>query len=915
MRREPGPFGALLRKHRAAAGYSQEELAERAGVSRRGIADLERGARRLPHPATVRRLADALDLSPNERAALHYAAVSNRQLPDAANDSNSAGPVSTHELMNNLPAQISSFIGREQELAEITLLLTTTRLLTLTGAGGVGKTRLALRVAAEAAPRYRDGVWLVDLAPLADATLVPKAVALALDVQEQPGRPLIDALTDRLRRRELLLVVDNCEHLVQACAELLDALMRSCPQLSVLATSREVLRVAGEHLFRVPSLQVPEPSLSASAELAGQAEAVQLLIDRARSVRPDFSLNNQNASAVVQVCRQLDGIPLALELAAARLSALSVEQLAARLDNRFKLLTSGSATALPRHRTLYGTLEWSHDLLSEPERVLLRRLSVFAGGWILEAAEAVCSGGDLQSDQILDLLSGLLAKSLVLLVGDQPAERVRYRFLETVRQYGWEKLGEADEQSVFCQRHVDWCVALAEEAEPHLYRDEQVRWLDLLEREHGNLRVALAWSHNHLDGGAALGRLVKALFWFWYLRGYLTEGQPWLEPAVCAIESTGVRAGALLTLAWLAYGRGELEYGTNLSEQSLRCARASGDVRTEVVALTSFSFTLRDRGDHARSEPLLTQSLALAREIGYRWGEAFSLYLLNQEAGHRGDLDAVAEYCALGLPIFRELGERLGLAYTLKDLSRVAFERGEYQHASELEQESLVLSRELGNRRGICFALTGLARDARRRGEYRRAGELLGEALSIWNELGNRVHIGVTMTAIASLAAAQRQFASAARLFGAAEAALESVGAARSRGEMKVETGYDEAVVRVRTALGERAFAAEWAAGRSQAADDAIEAALSMTAHDPQRTTHRVPAGDGRLAELSAREREVAVLIAQGYSNRYIAAALVIAPRTADTHVNHILTKLGVHTRAQIAAWVVEHGLTASRPN
>jgi non-specific serine/threonine protein kinase len=355
----------------------------------------------------------------------------------------------------------------------------------------------------------------------------------------------------------------------------------------------------------------------------------------------------------------------------------------------------------------------------------------------------------------------------------------------------------------------------------------------------------------------------------------------------------------------MAYGRGELEHGTSLSEQSLACARESADHRTAVLALTSQSFTLRDRGDHLHSTPLLEQGLALARQIGYRWGEAFCLYLMNQEAGHREDLDAVGEFCSLALPLFRETGERLGLAYTLKDLSRVAYARGEYEPASRLEQESLELSRELGNRRGICFALTGLARDARRRGEYRQAGELLREVLSIWQQLGNRVHIGVTMTAIASLAAAQRQFAFAARLFGAAEALLESVGAARPRGEMKVETGYDEAIIRIRRALGEEFFAAEWIAGRTQSMDDAIDAALSVTA--PRQGAAPVR-DEGGLNRLSARERQVALLIAEGYSNRDIARTLVVTRRTADTHVNHILSKLGLHTRAQVAAWVVAQG-------
>jgi predicted ATPase/DNA-binding XRE family transcriptional regulator len=557
--RQRGSFAAVLREYRARAGLSQEELAERAGMSRRGVADLERGARRLPHPATVRRLADALALSPDQRASLQSAAVSTRHDPT----SDRPGPEdAVSEELNNLPAQLSSFIGREQELAEVRSLLPTTRLLTLTGAGGVGKTRLALRVATDVDSEYRDGVWLVDLAPLADPLLVPKALALALDVQEQAGRPLIETLTDRLRRRRLLLVLDNCEHLVQASADLADALLRRCAGLRVLATSRQVLRVPGESVWRVPSLQVPEDPERTTRDEVARTEAARLFTERARALQPAFSLTDQNVRAVSQVCRQLDGIPLALELAAARMAVLSADQLAARLEDRFKLLTGGNSTGLPRHQTLYGTLDWSHELLSEPERILFRRLAVFAGGWTLEAAEVVCADRGFTGQRVLELLADLVGKSLVIV--DTRPEGARYRMLETLRQYAFQKLCEADEETELCRRQRDWCIALVEEANPHLYRWEQVEWLDRLEREHDNLQAALAWSNADADGGVPLGRLVKALGWFWYLRGHLNVGRPWLEQAVGDIEQVSARGGALLSMGWVAFGRGELEHAGTL---------------------------------------------------------------------------------------------------------------------------------------------------------------------------------------------------------------------------------------------------------------------------------------------------------------------------------------------------------------
>jgi non-specific serine/threonine protein kinase len=538
---------------------------------------------------------------------------------------------------------------------------------------------------------------------------------------------------------------------------------------------------------------------------------------------------------------------------------------------------------------------------------LFRRLAVFAGGWTLEAAEAVCAGPELQPHDVLDLLAGLVGKSLVIV--DTRPDSIRYRLLETLRQYAFQKLRQAEEEHELCRRQRNWCIALVEEASPHLYRWEQVEWLDRLEREHGNLQAALAWSQADADGAVPLGRLVKALGWFWYLRGHLNVGRPWLEPAVRQIDANSARGGALLSLGWVAFGRGELEHAGALCEESLACARACDDNQTAVIALTALSFTLRDRGQLERSMPLLEQSLALARQIGFHWGEAFSLYLMNQEWSRRGNLAGVDQCCRLALLIFREIGERLGLAYTLKDLARLKFERAEYAEETELEQESLALSRELGNRRGICFALSGLARDARRRGDFGRAENLLREVLSIWYELGNRPHIAVTLTGLGGLAAAQGNYVRAARLFGAAETLRQTVGVAISRPELEVDTNYTRGVATARQHLGTGGYARALDAGRSLDLEAAIDEALA-----PWQTAGENTHGEeGRLRahtdRLSARELEVASLIARGQSNQEIASELVIAPRTVDTHVGHLLSKLGLRTRTQVAAWVITNGL------
>jgi non-specific serine/threonine protein kinase len=816
--------------------------------------------------------------------------------------------------LSNLPTELSSFIGRKREITAVRQLLQTTRLLTLIGAGGVGKTRLALRVMSEVAHSYADGVWVVDLAPVADPTLVPKAVASALDVQEQPGRALHDTLADAVRRRALLLLFDNCEHLVQSCAELTEVLLGACPRLCIMATSRQALRIAGETVWRVPSLQMPELVDAAAVVRVSHTEAVQLFVERARAAQPAFVLSDLNVSAVVQVCHQLDGIPLALELAAARLSALSAEQIAARLDDRFMLLTEGSRTALSRQQTLRSMLDWSHALLSGRERVLLRRLAVFAGGWTLEAAEVVCADETLQASEILDLLAQLVGKSLV--VADAQGEKVRYWLLETMRQYAWEHLRTAGEEEHMRRRHAAWCVALSEEAQPRLYRTEQVQWLEQLEREHDNLRLALAWSHAQPNGSIRVARLARALWWFWYLHGHLNEGRYWLDLVVLLPEpaSAGVgvatelalaRAGALLGAGWLAYGNAELERAGQLLEQSAARARECGDRQTTAQALMGLSFTLRDRGQLQRSRTLLDESLALARATGFRWGEAFSLYLMGNAAALQGDFAEVPVLCGQSLRLFQELGERLGTAYALNELARNAFDRHEDELATELYQQGLVLSRELGNRRGICFGLDGLARGARERSELVRAESLLREEMVLWRDLGNRFHQAFVMTRLAALAAEQHQARRAACLFGAAEAQFEYVGTTTPRW-LRDFAAYDQATATACQELGAGAFADLWAAGRAMSREAAIDEALAFEGPPATPSKGAHAAGLGRL---SPREREVAVLVAEGRSNNEIGTALVIATRTADTHVGHILNKLGLHRRAQIAAWVVEHGL------
>ncbi|HSH82056.1 MAG TPA: hypothetical protein VLA19_26310, partial [Herpetosiphonaceae bacterium] len=534
-------------------------------------------------------------------------------------------PKSLETSPNNIPVRLTAFVGRERELAEVKRLLGATHLLTLTGSGGTGKTRLSLEAAADLLDQFTEGVWLVELAPVLDPALVVQSVSTALGVREQPGRPLLDVLLDYLRYKQLLLILDNCEHLIDACARLAADLLRACPKLKMIASSREALGIAGEATLSVPSLSLPRVMLGSGAlppvdELA-QYEAVRLFVERASTALPSFRLTDVNAPVVAQICQRLDGIPLAIELAAARVKVLKVEQIAARLDDRFRLLTGGSRTALPRQQTLRALIDWSWDLLSETERALLRRLSAFVGGWTLEAAEAVGADPEsavdetppgtpiLPSEEVLDVLSQLVNKSLVVVEPDQEAE-ARYRLLETIRQYARDKLLESGEGARVRDRHLGFYLVYAEAAQPRLRGPDMLAWLDRLDLEHDNLRAALAWAME-CDPDAGL-RLAGALTDFWARRTYTTEGRRWLDEALDRVAALPpvdgeARRARMLARAIALQGKGSVAFG---------------------------------QGKHAESQAACAESVVLARDVGDTVVLAQGLGLLSMAAAFQGDTDA-----------------------------------------------------------------------------------------------------------------------------------------------------------------------------------------------------------------------------------------------------------------------------------
>ena len=692
-------------------------------------------------------------------------------------------------LPNNLPQQLTSFIGREKEMVQVTTLLAHTRLLTLLGAGGSGKTRLSLQVAADLLDDYPDGVWLIELAPLSDPALVPQTVAQALGVKEQAGQSFLQSLVEGLKGKRLLLLLDNGEHVLSACAQLVATLLRSCIDVKILVTSREAMNIAGEQTYRVPSLSLPDPKKTPSIEAVTQYEAVQLFIERARLVKSDFAVTSQNAPALAQLCYRLDGIPLAIELAAARVRALSVEDIHHKLDQCFHLLTGGDRSALPRQQTLRALIDWSYDLLIASEKRLLQRLSVFAGGWTLKDAEQVCRGESATGEsidewEVLDLLSALVDKSLVG-SEEEAAASTRYRMLDTVRQYAAEKLRASGEMERVKTRHRDWFLALAEEAEPQLIRLEQVKWLDRLETEHDNLRAALVWCRIEADAESGL-KLAGALWRFWYVRGYFTEGREYLEQ----------------TLGW--------EGAQARTEARAKALNGAGNLASE-------------QDENAAVEMLFKESLAIRRELGDRRGMAVSLNNLGTVACDQGDYATARTLFEENLTIFRELKDRQGIANSLDNLGAVASEQGDYEAARTLHEESLNLFRELGDRGGIAMSLMGLGRVSYYQEAYPAARAWLEQSLVLYRELGDRQGMAYSLERLAGVLLAQKDTRKAVRLWGAAHSLRERIGAPLSTIEREKDAPQR---MQARSALGETDHAAAWEEGQAMPWEQAVAYAL-----------------------------------------------------------------------------------------
>ena len=837
----------------------------------------------------------------------------------------------------NLPAEPNSFIGRERDLSELALLLSDVRALTLCGPGGIGKTRLAVRLACDLVPEFPDGAWLVELADTASADLLPRRVAATFGILEEQDRPLIATLAEALRARQLLLVLDTCEHIVDGCAELVQQLLASCPSLRVIATSREPLRVRGETVWRVPPLSVPTGLDPLSLADLARHEAMQLFAERASAARSGFALGDENAEAVARLCLTLDGMPLAIELAAARVRALSVEQIASRLDDRFRLLASGDRTAPARQQTLRAAVDWSYELLSEPEQILLRRLSVFAG-WNLDMAEQVCADEQIPAGTVLDLMAALIDKSLVTFDHELRGES-RYRLLDTIKEYAASRLAASGEEDELRLRHRDYLLHYGEWVVSQAFVrgapswPERVAMYRAITADLANYRLALATSVRRGDIAEGL-RMCGAMRNPWVTHGDVTEGAQWFDQFLVHADQVPpeVRGPALVFRGDLAFEQQDYPTVDRCAREGLELCRAAGDPH-EAAALRLLAVATLRAGDLGEAVGRIDEAIDTAHKVGNDWEEGLALSIKAAGMARLAMLREAQRTYEAALDLLRD-NNGWGVAQVRVGLGGVARARGDYQAAISHYQGALSLYQEIEARPEIARCLAGIASVALIQGDLGLCRASLTESLALSLATGQRLPVARGLEAFAALEARAGDAERAARLAGAALELRSAAGHPPSAG---AGARLEDLLGPARRSLGELRATSLLEEGRAMGADEAVRYAISTP---PARASANgatagpsgpragggpghpggAPAGGSYFSTiagagagpapaavpstLTPREREIAALIARGLSNRAIADELVISQATVARHVANMLTKLGFSSRAQVAAWV-----------
>ncbi len=805
----------------------------------------------------------------------------------------------------SLPVPLTQLIGREHAIDDVLTLLrqSNVRLLTLTGSGGIGKTRLAIQVATELLHDFADGVCFVPLALINDPELVLPTIAQTLGLREKREQSAQEQLHMHLRTQRILLVLDNYEQ-VEATAPLLVEILASCPLLKILVTSRSILHVQGEQEYPVALLALPHPTTN--SDILTQYASVALFLDRVRASKPYFQITPANASVIAEICIRLDGLPLAIELAAARLNVLSVEQIAMRLNEAWRLLTSDSKTALPRHQTLRATIEWSYSLLSEQERTLFRRLCVFAGSWTLEAVENICADSEIEEEHVLELLSHLIDKSLL-----HTQERngvVRYWMLQLIQQFGQEKLEAGDEAANIRTRHRDWYLWLAEQAAPELVGRQQAAWLDSLEVEHDNIRLALRWSLEQREGEKAAG-IGVSIWLFWLLRGYLREAQQWLTRTLAELpEPTSVRAKVLWATGIISGRLGDSSRATSLLEESLHMWRILGDKKGIASTLSSIGVGALSHGDYEQAMIHFEEGFPLLLEVGDTQGAAVALSSLGVIHFYRGNHEQARSLCEESLALCRDVGDVRGIAATLVNLAMMSLERGNYEHAKKLCEESLSLRQQVGDKGGYAHTLAMLGRVAFFQHRYEQATLYYKESLVLRQELEENDGVAAALEGLAGIRAVHRQVRGAITMLSVAEVLRATTYTTLS----PVDRAFKERVLAtIRAEMSERDFTATWDEGRSLTPEQALAFQEPLTLPIAQSPlVHAIsapPLSDAN--ELTAREMEVLRLVAQGLADKEVAGRLMISPRTVQGHVRSIYNKLNINSRSSATRYAIDHKL------